>query len=106
MVPSDSIISTGTTVHPCSRKDNHGIFSAPYGFLNSEKMRQTPTSKTVYMHISEKNETKVMNGITFRASSKVNRYSITSVAMTTVTYQTGRKFTFNPIYFVNDFGDP
>ena len=26
--------------------------------------------------------------------------------MTTVTYQYGRKFTFNPIYFANDLGDP
>ena len=26
--------------------------------------------------------------------------------MTTVTFQNGRKFTFNPIYFANEFGDP
>ena len=26
--------------------------------------------------------------------------------MTTVTFQNGRKLTFNPIYFANEFGDP
>ena len=29
-----------------------------------------------------------------------------SVAMTTVTYQNGRKFAFNPIYLANKFGNP
>ena len=31
--------------------------------------------------------------------------SVLSVAMTTVTSQNGGKFTFNPIYFKNEFGD-
>ena len=26
--------------------------------------------------------------------------------MSTVTFQNGRKLTFNPIYFTNEFGDP
>ena len=31
---------------------------------------------------------------------------ISSVAMTTVTFENCRKFTFNPIYFTSEFGDP
>ena len=31
---------------------------------------------------------------------------ISSVAMTTVTFQNGRKLIFNPLYFANEFGDP
>ena len=57
------------------------------------------------MDISEKNETNVMHSITFRASSTVIRQSVTLVAMTTVRYQNGRKFTFNSIYFANELGD-
>ena len=45
------------------------------------------------MNISEKNETKAM-------------HRISSVAMTTVTFQNGRRLIFNPIYFANYFGDP
>ena len=55
------------------------------------------------MDISEKNETKVMHWITFKVSSTVN---VTSVAMTTVTYQNGKEITLNPIYFANEFCDP
>ena len=43
---------------------------APYYFLKSGK-KAISTSKTT-MNISEKNETKVMHRITFRASSSVN----------------------------------
>ena len=31
---------------------------------------------------------------------------VSSVAVTTVTFQNGRKLTFNPIYFANELGDP
>ena len=50
------------------------------------------------------NETKVMHRITFRASNSVNGLSVPSVAMRTVTFQNGRKLTFNPIYFPKEFG--
>ena len=58
--------------------------------------------------ISEKNETKVIYWITFKASSAINRWSVTgtSVAITTVAYENGGKFTFNQLYFANEFGDP
>ena len=77
---------------------------APYGFLKSEKL-QISTKKPAYRHFG-RDETKVMHWITIEASSTVNRLSATSVAMTIVTYQIGRKFTFNPVYFENEFGDP
>ena len=56
--------------------------------------------------ISEKNETEATHWINFGASSTVNRKSVTSVAMTTMTYQNGRKCTFNPIYFANELVTP
>ena len=58
------------------------------------------------MNISKKNETNAMNSITFKASKGVNGLSVSSVAMTTVMFQYGRKLTFNPTSFANDFGDP
>ena len=58
------------------------------------------------MYISKKNETKAMHGITFKASKGVNGLSVSSVAMTTVMFQYGRKLTFNPTSFANEFGDP
>ena len=58
------------------------------------------------MDISEKNETKVIHGITSRASNSVNGQSVSSGAMTTLTFQNDRKLRFNPIYFANEFGDP
>ena len=58
------------------------------------------------MNISEKKyETKAMHTVTFQISHSVNRWSVSTVAMTTMTFQNGPKFTFNPIYFANEFGD-
>ena len=58
------------------------------------------------MDILEKNETKVMHRIIFRASNTINGLSVSAVAMTTVSCQNGRKFEFNLIYFANEFSDP
>ena len=69
-----------------------------------EKMQFQP--KKAPMDISEKNETKVLHRITFRASNIVNGKSVSAVAMKTVQFQNGRKLTFNPIYFANEFGTP
>ena len=48
-------------------------------------------SQNLPMNISQKNETEAMHKITFRASKSVNGESVSSVAMTTVTFQKGRK---------------
>ena len=58
------------------------------------------------MDTSEQNETKAMYLIAFGASSTVNKYCAISVAMTTLTYQNYLKFTSNPIYLANEYGDP
>ena len=47
-----------------------------------------------------------MNKIIFRASNSVNEQIVSSVVMTTVTFQNGRKLTFNITYFANEFGEP
>ena len=60
----------------------------------------------VLMNISKKNETKAMHNITFKASNGVNGLSVSSVAITRVMFQYGRKLTFNPTSFGNEFGDP
>ena len=44
----------------------------PYGFIKSEKKCKFQPQKQ-FVDISEKNETKVMHSITFKASSAVNR---------------------------------
>ena len=49
------------------------------------------------MNISEKNET---------YKAVLMGQGVSSVAMTTVTFQNGRKFTLNLINFANEFGDP
>ena len=48
----------------------------------------------------------LLHRITFRESNSVNGIKCLSVAMTTVTFQNGRKLTFNPIIFANEFSDP
>ena len=55
---------------------------------------QISTSKTAYGYFGKE-------WITFKESSTVNRKGVTYVAMSTVTYQNGRKFTLNPVYFPN-----
>ena len=49
------------------------------------------------MNISEKNET---------YKAVLMGQGVSSVAMTTVTFQNGQKLTFNLIHFANEFGDP
>ena len=61
-----------------------------YYFMKSWKKANVP------MNISEKNETKAKHIITFKTSNSVNGWSVSSVAMTTMTFQNGRKLTFNP----------
>ena len=48
-------------------------------------------SQNLPMNISQKNETEAMHKITFRASNSVSGKSVSSFAMTTVTFQKGRK---------------
>ena len=55
----------------------------------------------VSMNILGKNETKAIHRITFRGSNSINGYSVSFVAMTTVTFQNSRKLTFIPIYFLH-----
>ena len=77
---------------------------APYCFLKSGE-KANFNFKKLSINISEKNETKAMHRINYRASNSVND-SISSVAITTMMFQNGRKLTFNRIYFANEFGDP
>ena len=58
------------------------------------------------MDISEKNEAKAMHRISRHRIVPANVKVFLSVAMRRVTLQNGRKLTFNPIYFANEFDDP
>ena len=57
------------------------------------------------MDISEKNEAKAMHRISRHRIVPANVKVFLSVAMRRVTLQNGRKLTFNPIYFANEFDD-
>ena len=67
--------------------------------------RLISTSKST-MNISEKNETKTMHRITFRALNSVNGKEFHLLLWQQWRFKNGRKIIFNPIYFTNDFGDP
>ena len=42
----------------------------------------------------------------YRSGHLILLIEVSSVAMTTVTFQNGRTFTFNPIYLKIEFGNP